>query len=73
MTDLIAPKYQHKVYAAGFSFKCEPKDQEANVMNYLITGHPLAGKALDGVFVEFLSGEHKGKKVVFSTEMFEVE
>jgi len=65
-------KYEHKVYGSGFSIKCQPGDQSANVMNYLITGYPLAGKALDGVVVEFLDGEHAGKKAIFGTSLYEI-
>lgn len=70
---MAEPAYEYKVYASGFKIRCEPEDQGANVMNYLLTGYPLVGKSLDGVIVEFLEGEHKGKKAVFKTELYEID
>lgn len=66
-------EYEYKTYGVGFKVRCEPEDQMANVMNYLITGYPLAGKALDGVKIEFLEGEYAGKKCVFQAELYEIE
>jgi hypothetical protein len=65
-------KYEHEVYGSCFGIKCYPDDQSANVINYLITGYPLSGKALDGVVVEFLDGEHAGKKAIFETSLYEI-
>lgn len=64
--------YEAKTYSTGFKLKCEPEDQMANVMNYMVTGYPLAGKALDGVVIEFLEGANAGKKAVFQTELYEI-
>ena len=73
MEKLTSDKYTHITYATGFKIECIPKEQSANVLNYLITGYPLNGKSLDGVIVNFISGEHKGKKGIFKTELYEIE
>ena len=57
---------------SAIKIKVTPEDQRNNVLNYLITGWPLASRALDGVVVEFLEGENIGKQYVFQTELYEV-
>lgn len=47
-------RYTHKNYGGGFACKVTPVDRGADVLNYLITGHPLCGRSLDGVKVEFV-------------------
>ncbi len=73
MVNTQEDKYTHVVYAKGFKIKCTPKEQAANVMNYLTTGYSLNGKSLDGVIVEFIDGEHKGKKGIFKTDLYEID
>ncbi len=66
-------EYETKTYGKQIAIECEPPEQAANAMNYLLTGYCLAGKSLDGVKVKFLDGENAGKKAVFVTELYEIE
>ena len=64
-------RYTHKTYGSGFSVECSDPSKSASVLNYLITGYPLARQPLDGVSIKFTSGEHDGKTGVFKTELYE--
>lgn len=45
----MTQEYKHVTYGKGFTLEVTPKDRGADVMHYLITGHLLGGRSLDGV------------------------
>ncbi len=51
-------KYEHRIYSKGFGIKVSDPKRGHEVMNYLITGYPLAGKSLEGVTWEYLDDSH---------------
>lgn len=42
-------EYEQKTYAQGFAVVVDPPERAADVMHYLITGHLLCNRPLDGV------------------------
>lgn len=45
----MTAKYDHKVYGTGFALKVDPPERASDVMHYLVTGHLMCGRSLDGV------------------------
>lgn len=48
---------EHKTYGMGVAIKVTPEDRSADVMHYLITGHLLGDRSLEGVTWEDIEGE----------------
>lgn len=53
----MTEKYEHVTYGKSFSVKCKNEKDIPNVMNFLITGHTLAGQTMQGVEYEILHNE----------------
>ncbi len=51
-------KYEHKVYSQGYALKVTPEDRSMDVMHFLITGHLLGDRSLEGVEWEEVKGEY---------------
>lgn len=41
--------YEIKTYGTGFAVVVDPPERGADVLHYLVTGHLLGGRSLDGV------------------------
>ena len=50
-------KYETETYGTGFILRVTPQDRSADVMHYLITGHLLGSRSLDGVTWEEVDDE----------------
>ena len=42
-------KYEQKVYSKGYTLEVDPSDRGPDVLHFLITGHLLGGRSLEGV------------------------
>ncbi len=40
---------RHEIYGKGWAVKVIPEDRAIDVQHYLLTGHLLGGRSLDGV------------------------
>lgn len=63
MTNHEVEFYGEKCY-----FTCDPPEKATTVLNYLITGYPLADIPLDGIKVTFFDDENN---VIWKGELLE--
>lgn len=55
-------RYTHKTYNCGIAIEVDPKERAPDVLHYLITGHLLGGRSLDGVtWREIENDEHSAR------------
>jgi hypothetical protein len=51
------------VYGSGFALKVTPEDRSTDVLHYLLTGHLLGGRTLEGVEWEELEVNEEYRKL----------
>ena len=56
-------KYETVTYGKGWAIEVTPEDRSVDVMHYLLTGHLLCGRSLEGVSWVELDDDHKYVKL----------